>query len=202
MRRWPCSTRRRPPPRMCRSCPVPHPTAGKESMVPQMRPQVQPHRSTPDGERERRSPQTRCEKHETRTREPAAQGSGDLVTMVRARTAHSDECDHRRIHRHYACAETRRADPSINHMAEFDDRGDYRHPLGHRTQPLPVPRQTSRRKRRKTQAVDASSQKTRPRRSRYVGGRGMLLFVLVFARTSAADASAGAAGVPPVDGLW
>lgn len=35
---------------MCRSRTVPHPTAGKESMVPQMRPQVQPHHSTPDGE--------------------------------------------------------------------------------------------------------------------------------------------------------
>lgn len=30
----------------------------------------------------------------------------------------------------------------------------------------------------------------------------MLLFVLVFAWPAAADASAGAAGVPPVDGLW
>lgn len=58
--------------------------------------------------------------------------------------------------RRHACAETIRANRSADHMAVIDDRGNHRHTLGHRTQPLSFPRQTSRCKRRKTQIIDTS----------------------------------------------
>lgn len=110
-------------------------------------------------------------KQETRAGEPTAQEGGDMVAMVRTGTARDNEYDHRCIHRRHACAETIRANRSADYMAVIDDRGNHRHTLGHRTQPLSFPRQTSRRKRRKTQIIDTSD-KTKTRRSRYAGSRG------------------------------